>query len=221
MNEEKTWLEDNWLDIVKNVGIPTAIFLSLKKYFMATARFFYYKLPWMRDIIELRQQNKMVLSALEEIKAQFKPNGGNSMMDRMNTITGSINRIDSRLLKLSARSRRIEDSMNIATFETDAHGMCMDANDSYLNLVGREISEILGSGWVSVIAYEDRDKVKKEWLSAIFDRRNFEMDYHMQHSDGTVFSVRGTATPIQTNGEVLGWVGSVKKIETHEEYIKN
>ena len=87
-------------------------------------------------------------------------------------------------------------AQGIACWESDKNGACVFASERLAELVGLDRSDVLGDGWVTNLAEEDRDRVYKAWLNAVRQKRGFVMTYAFVHADGKRVKVSANSQPI-------------------------
>ena len=93
-------------------------------------------------------------------------------------------------------------------WQADANGMTVHINPFMLKLLGRQDDEILGDGWVNIVHEDDRERVRREWRSAIENKRDFHLHYRWVSSSGETINIVGQASRLlDTKGNILGWVG--------------
>lgn len=113
----------------------------------------------------------------------------------------------------SAEDRQTLISAPVGIFRTDPEGACLFVNERWCQFAGMEASEALGSGWLGAIHPDDRERVSREWQTAITQAREFHLEYRFQRSDGSVVWLSGSAMPYpDAHGEVGGHVGTVMDI---------
>ena len=138
---------------------------------------------------------KSVGKALAYIQAELVPNGGGSLRD-------AINRIEAlQLAGLQLTGK--------AYWLSNPAGECTFASVKLATLMGKTPDQILGWGWVSAVALDDREKCRKEWDAAVKDHREFHLKYSYVHEDGTKVGVVGHAIPVihaQTKA-IIGMIG--------------
>lgn len=137
---------------------------------------------------------------VDTIADQFKPNGGSSLYDRIESI--------------SARQWNFAETLPQPIFETDETGACTKANSGYMRLSERSLNELLGNGWENFIHPDDRAKVFEDWQDAITRRRAFEGNFRVRSKSGKVYRVTAYATPITTpSGRLVAYVGRYDDIK--------
>jgi len=152
---------------------------------------------------------------LEEISKEFRTNGGATVKD-------SLARIELTTARGEERQKILLGLVPYAVFETDKEGHCTYVNRSYLRWTGRTEDEVLGDGWVNILAQDERERVTNEWDRAIKHKRLFEARYSIYNeSTGERFPVLCRAFPMysclndKTDDSPLGWFGVIYR-ETSE-----
>jgi len=145
-----------------------------------------------------------MLAALDEIREQMKPNGGNSIRD-------SLNRIEQKQEFAQSFLKTQLNAHHKALFECDADGRCVWVNRPHTALTGRSFDQMRGMGWINVIIPDERDRMLSKWHSAIDEQREFDENVTYQLGDGTRMSVHVNAYVIrhEETGKVLGYLGEV------------
>lgn len=142
---------------------------------------------------------------LQEIRSEFRPNGGSSLRDQIVQIKQSV-------FNMTARQWALVDGLGDPMWESDAQGYCVRANRALLDLVGRSFDEIAGAGWENIILEADRETVWDAWVDAIERQRTFEAHYRIKAKDGTTYLVDAIATPIRDGESVSGWLGKYRAV---------
>lgn len=113
-------------------------------------------------------------------------------------------------------------AQGIACWESDKNGACIFASERLAELVGLDRADVLGDGWVTNLAEEDRDRVYQAWLNAVRQKRGFIMTYAFVHADGRKVTVSANSQPIlrdikTTDGtlyrELRGMIGVLTPLE--------
>jgi len=147
---------------------------------------------------------------LTELMNQFKPNGGKSVMDKLN-------RID---LSVQIDSARIMAMMNHAAhpvFECNAEGKCILVNKAICDLFGLSPEEMLGTGWLNGVSPEDRESTIDSWMSAIAKSIPYEHRYNVRNArTGVLTPVRAFSAAMKNvYGQIIGFHGTVQPITGH------
>lgn len=141
---------------------------------------------------------------IENLLLETKPNGGSSLRDALARIEHNVELQNERLRAMLVDSEEM-------CFEADASGRVIWANRTILRKVGKTPVEILGQGWVNIIAPVNRDKVVDKWLEAIEHEREFDMEVIWRNSDHEEFPVHVRSyRMVSAKGKTMGYFGTVK-----------
>ena len=110
---------------------------------------------------------------ITEIKLQLRTNGGTSLKDAINRIESKLGEVreDVSVLKGRESARMYLDAQ--PTFECDANGYATALNKSLLDIMGLDIDEAIGYGWLKAVKAIDQDRVQKEWEASVRNGREF------------------------------------------------
>lgn len=153
------------------------------------------------------------------IKAELKPNGGTSLRDAVDSLRREQLKMLVAIQHHSLREwamRGFEDP-NCAFFQTDQDGKLVRISRQVAQWTGRSEQELQCSGWVSIIAPEMRDAVKRWWAATWTDGSYGEMDQLYVGADGRPIRVRVFASPVLDNGAYIGHVGSITRLNGRPE----
>jgi PAS domain S-box-containing protein len=153
----------------------------------------------MHGMSELGDRMEHIAAEQNKIHVEITmPNGGGRMVDTLNKIAGV----------QWARDYEDDDAMIL---HTDANGSVTRVNRLLTRIVGRPESELLGSGWINTIAFEDRERVKKDWHDAVKNKRDYEGEYHIINSKGKSINVESRATRmVDGKGNVIGYYRRIR-----------
>lgn len=172
---------------------------------------------WLGYVSPLRGINEK----LDWIGAQLEANGGHTLKDVVVDIQQkqkeSASRQKTALFqtnRLSARVLSILDNSPFRVWEADTEGNRTWANGAYLDLVGRTLAEIIGYGWVNVIHYDDRERVRLLWAQAILEQRVFDENYRLIHRTGKVIPCHTVARPFAPDGTLTSWIAYVTPLKS-------
>jgi PAS domain S-box-containing protein len=114
-----------------------------------------------------------------------------------------------------ARFRNMADSAPVMIWVTDAGGRCVYLNRQWYEFTGQSEAEALGFGWLDAVHEDDRALSEAVFIDANERRAPFRLDYRLRRADGVYRWAADAAVPrLGSNGEYLGYVGSV--IDIHE-----
>lgn len=160
-----------------------------------------------RNIMEhskIQGQLHQLDKKIENLLVETKPNGGSSLRDSLSRIEHNVELQNERLRAMLVDS----DEM---CFEANAEGHVIWVNRTILRKVGRTPIEVLGQGWVNIIAPVNRDKVVDKWLEAIEHEREFDMEVIWRNADHEEFPVHVRSyRMVSAKGKTMGYFGTVK-----------
>ena len=82
-------------------------------------------------------------------------------------------------------------------------------NRGWLNFTGRPLEEELGSGWISGVHPEDRERCQQAYTAAFDAREDFQMEYRLRRYDGEYRWIVDYGVPrFRPNGTFGGYIGS-------------
>jgi len=138
-----------------------------------------------------------------------------SVPDRIELILKKLDFISSSVKLSTALSQLTWTAIPRPIWQSDANGMTVHVNEFMLKLLGRQDDEILGDGWMNIIHEDDRERVRREWDMAVRGKRNFHLHYKWVDRTGQSIPIVAQASRLlDTDGEVLGWVGFVSLIDS-------
>lgn len=161
----------------------------------------------------------VVRSETASIKAELKPNAGKSLRDAVDTLRREQVEIMRTIHEHSLREWAVRgfDDHCRAFFETDKDGKLVKISQQVPIWTGRSLPDLLGDRWSTIIAPDNRDRVKRWWAATWTDGSYGEMDQQYLTADGRSFPVRVYAAPVidpKTNA-YLGHVGSITRLDCH------
>ncbi len=159
-----------------------------------------------------RRYLKPIRVALQAVLAEQRPNGGSSLRDVINGIRKDVAEIRDNMAAGVHRNRSLLQSYSTPVFETDANGDFVWVNDAYLDLVGHALTDITQSGWFTHVRQEERAAIRAEWIAAIEQVRNFDMNYtiHNHKQNATAYVRARAAVLLGQSGAVMGYLGTVE-----------
>jgi len=97
---------------------------------------------WLRDQWKLVEKSFEDLQAVKEVvNRELTPNGGGSIKD-------AVARIDHRVASVEGKHRAMLIHSPMPMFEADEYGHCCMVNRAFVRLVGKDLSEVAGWGWM-------------------------------------------------------------------------
>lgn len=167
------------------------------------------------DVIEEKFKSIAQIEAtLRTVMSDLRPNGGNSLRDRLEAGISIVTGIGNRLAAVEATQRAGMSSFGDGMFISDGDGRCLFASARLCEIMGVTKDDILGDGWRASIHPDDAARVFAEWDSFSAQRRKkFEARYRYVKPDGSIVSIECRATrDADTEGKVVRIVGSVHRL---------
>ena len=118
------------------------------------------------------------------------------------------------------RFRRMADSLPVAIWMSDTHGDCIYVNKLWLEMVGRDMREEIGVGWLDSVHPADRADCRARIATAFAARQPFRIEYRVRAQEGAWRTVIDTGLPrYGSDGAFHGYVGGCLDIteRTHAE----
>ena len=127
-------------------------------------------------------------------------------------------RAEAELRESEGRFRNIADNTPMMMWVTDPSGYCIYLNRTWYAFTGQSEAEAEGFGWLGATHPEDKARSEEIFLAANAARRPFTLEYRLRRADGTYRWAIDAASPrFDSNGEYLGYVGSVIDIDERRE----
>lgn len=151
-----------------------------------------------------------VPGALADLRKELKPNGGASSFDILRQIQKDVETLkDNGAMNLGRfRAQMMADEKPI--WESDAKGRTVWANPALCQVFGRSMDEFTGSNWINIIEEKDRERVIREWESAIEDVRTFRLRYNVLGRNDNPIAVEALCFPVVSGNRVIGFVGTLR-----------
>jgi PAS domain S-box-containing protein len=118
------------------------------------------------------------------------------------------------------RFRRMADSLPVAIWMSDTSGDCIYVNKLWLEMVGRDLRDEIGIGWLDSVHPADRADCRARILAAFAAREPFRIEYRVRAQEGAWRTVIDTGLPrYGSDGAFHGYVGGCLDIteRTHAE----
>jgi PAS domain S-box-containing protein len=152
------------------------------------------------------QMMPSIMSTLDDIKKEVKPNGGSSLRD-------SIDRIESLQSKHNLINAAQLSVSNVAYWESDSKGRFVVVSQAFCRLLAVSESEITGSNWATMLHKEDKANVLREWADCIKFERSFSMEFRFVRPNKSVVKVEAKAYPLINKGQMIGIWGRVTEVQ--------
>lgn len=145
-----------------------------------------------------------IVSKLDKLISEVSPNGGGSMRD-------AINRIEANQITIEERVKILLLDSSDMIWESDVAGNWIWANQTLLNKIDANLSDVAGHGWIVAVPELQRERVVREWERAIADKREFRLDFSFQNPNNIETKVTAKAWPLRRGGKLYGWIGIAKE----------
>lgn len=174
----------------------------------AIARLAWRRLLRPRYVQPMKRWFSRATNVMTIVEREFTANGGSSMLDRFGRMSETV-------VKTEARVSAMSDYMSTPIFEANAAGENTRVNTAFTKLFGYTSEQCYGMGWVQLIYEDDRDRVMRELMYAIKDKRAYRVPARYVTSAGVVIQVRVFAQPQLDGpgGRLIGWFGSVEVMQ--------
>ncbi|MGI2907409.1 PAS domain S-box protein, partial [Tolypothrix sp. VBCCA 56010] len=121
------------------------------------------------------------------------------------------------LLTSQRRYQTLAEAAPVCIFHTDAENNCLYINKRWTEMTGYSVKEALGSGWISALHPEDRDRVFTAWNEAAANQTLYQCEHRFLRADGTDIWVICQALPeLDDNKEIKGFIGTITDITEHK-----
>ncbi len=116
------------------------------------------------------------------------------------------------------RFRNMADHAPVMMWVTDASGYCTYLNRRWYEFTGQEEGAGEGFGWLEAVHPEDRAAAEEAFVSANAERRDYRVEFRLRRADGVYrWSIDAAAARFGSDGDFLGYVGSVIDIDERRE----
>jgi PAS domain S-box-containing protein len=116
--------------------------------------------------------------------------------------------------------RNITTASPTGLWMSDAHGAITYVNQTWIDWIGLASEENLGEAWLKSIIPEDHNKAKEKFFDGLTDGELPEVEFRINHQDGTVRWCVATGRPqFSTDGEFLGYIGACVDI-TEQKHLQ-
>ncbi|HET8932014.1 MAG TPA: ATP-binding protein [Polyangiales bacterium] len=121
--------------------------------------------------------------------------------------------LSEQLSESEARFRTMADCAPVLLWMAGTDARCNFFNQTWLTFRGRDLAQEFGFGWAEGIHPEEFQMCMDTYMEAFRERREFEMVYRLQRSDGMYRWILDHGTPrFGASGEFLGYIGSCTDI---------
>lgn len=125
---------------------------------------------------------------------------------------------DAALRESESRFRNMADHSPVMMWVTDPAGYCTHLNARWYEFTGQGPSAGEGYGWLDAVHPDDRAAAEQAYVSANAERRDYRVDFRLRRADGVYrWTIDAAAPRFGTDGQYLGYVGSVIDIDERRE----
>ena len=168
---------------------------------VAFRRFFW---PAVKERAAAHRRHAEVMEGMALIAAQFRPNGGSSIADKLDLLASDIGFVKSSLDYLFASGQH-------PMWRADAKGRITYVSEAVEALTGFDAEQLLGENWEQAIHQDDIEKVRREWSSVVNRGLDFSLKYRICDPQGREIWVHAKARPIRLIAGVAGYLGSIRR----------
>jgi PAS domain S-box-containing protein len=105
--------------------------------------------------------------------------------------------------------RNITTAAPATLWTSDENGNINYVNQAWIDWTGRSFEENIGAGWIESIAPDDRQKVIDVWTRSFSTRGWYEVEFRINHSDGSTHWCVVTGKPqYRADGSFVGYTGA-------------
>lgn len=168
-----------------------------------------------KQVQGLFDQTAALTEAVNDIRAQLKPNGGQSLFDRVNESAKSLSLLSEEIARIKGNQWNFaETAVDKPVWESDGNGLFIKVNHQFLNLVERDSSDVLGTGWHNIIDPVDRERIIEERADSVKYGRTFEGSFIVRSKSGKRFAVKAVSKPVfNIAGKVIAYFGRFDEVQ--------
>lgn len=163
-----------------------------------------------RKFMEDRAAKAEIVHKISVIYSKLTPNGGTSIEDKMNALTGFV---ASGFARIEQTTKLILQITGKAYWLASPDGAICDVSPALANLFQRTPDQLTGWGWVAYIAESEVDRIVTSWETAVKHAREFRATYEISTPSNTTLRVVMHALPIKSQSDAgdevlsgyLGW----------------
>lgn len=117
------------------------------------------------------------------------------------------------LLKSEVFAETITSVSPVTLWMTNENAETIYINQTWMNMVGGNLEDHLGSGWLNAIIPEDQEKAKKIFMNAFSEKKVFTQDFRIRRRGGAISWCTTFGSPyFHPNGGFGGFAGSLTDI---------
>jgi two-component system sensor histidine kinase/response regulator len=154
------------------------------------------------------------------LASYFPIPGENGNLSGVGTVVVEITsrkQVELALLTSQRRYQTLAEAAPVCIFHTDANLFGLYINKRWTEMTGYSVEEALGSGWISALHPEDRDRVFTVWMEAAATQSLYQCEHRFLRADGTDIWVICQALPeLAENKQIKGFIGTITDISEHK-----
>jgi PAS domain S-box-containing protein len=113
------------------------------------------------------------------------------------------------LAESEQRLRNITSAAPACLWMSDSDGLITYINQTWIDWTGRPFEDHLGRGWIDSIVEEDKEKAGKKFMLDLSNRSLYEVEFRINHADGTKHWCVATGKPQhRADGVFTGYIGA-------------
>jgi PAS domain S-box-containing protein len=157
---------------------------------------------FVRQLIKQSNATHTKIEAIEKLLIQVERSG---MTDGAEKALG---RLEQKILLTQAQVRLVMEVDGTGYVETDKDGGLIYCNTQFVKWTGLSAEEARGYGWAAAIHPDDRDRVVKDWSSAVKDQRPLDLWYRYRYNK-EIISVHARSVVVRDEHREDGLLGFV------------
>lgn len=189
------WLLENGKDLTEVAILAGGMYAIFKKSNNIEAG--------LKEIPKIKEELDEVKKTLNNIQAVVNAGSADNIANKVDAVIKA-NRIAYK------REQYIRELTHQPFYECTENGHAFVLNDALLELLGLEINEALGYGWIKSIVDFEQERVLAEWERAVRYGSEFKVEYTLKKTKQKVLSVAKIAR--DEAGEIQFIIGTVTKI---------
>jgi PAS domain S-box-containing protein len=112
------------------------------------------------------------------------------------------------LLRTEANYRAVGESIPFGIWQTDAAGKLLYVSESFRQLTGMTLEQLVDGGWLSLVPSEDARSFLQRWEERSGSGDMFEGEYRLHAADGKTYTILSRGVRIKDErGVTSGWSG--------------
>ena len=158
---------------------------------------------WWKDAVALP-------TTLLEIKNELQFENGMSLRQRVIRIGEDLMELRRVVASETAARRSLLQTIDSPMFECNERGQLLWANQDFLRVTQKNISQILGSNWRNIIALPDREEFIEGWHRAITEGTDFSTKFRLSLPDGEEWMFFEVVCNKDDLGNVISYLGRMR-----------